>query len=93
MMRHFYRWLGKKIKEDHYDTLNKEPLAMTNQTRQIDQHGLNFNVYRASGGYVIDVRSYDQKTDRSKNSLHIVTEDMELGSEISKIIIVETLRS
>ena len=91
MMKGFYRWLDRKLKNQR---LEKASLSTRDdQPRPIDQYGLNFNVYRATGGYVIDVRQYDHKNDRNKNSLHIVTEDMDLGAEMSKIIIVETLRS
>lgn len=91
MMDRFYRWLDRKLKNQR---LEKGTLSTRDdQLRPIDQHGLSFNVYRATGGYVIELRQYDRKNDRSNNSLHIVTDEMELGAEISKIIIVETLRS
>lgn len=96
MMNGFYRWLDRKLNNQRLEkaslsTRDDQPRPIAQHG--LDQYGLNFNVYRASGGYVIELRQYDRKNDRNNNSLHIITDDMELGAELSKIIIVETLRS
>jgi hypothetical protein len=54
---------------------------------------MNFSVYRASGGTIIETRRYDRKRDTNDNSLHIITDDKDLGEEIGKIITFENLRS
>ena len=60
---------------------------------------MNFNIYRANGGYVIETRFNtidDHQTKKysseSEHSLHIITDDKDLGQEISKIITFEKLK-
>ena len=55
--------------------------------------GINFSVHRAHGGYVIEVTVYNRTTDRHNRSLHIITDDKDLGQEIGKIITYEGLRA
>jgi len=59
-----------------------------------DLHSQSFrlNVYGASGGTIIETTKYDRKSDENRHSLHVVTEDKDLGAELSKIITMEQLR-
>ena len=64
-------------------------------TREIDinTQGMNFKIYKASGGIIIETNMYDRRTDRHNNGLYIVTDDKDLGKEIGKIITMESLKS
>lgn len=97
-MKWFDRWFAKKCKqawenrEDAPETLtSSRPIAVREDS--INSNGMNFTVYRASGGHVIENRVYDRKTDRHNNSLHIITDDKDLGEELGKIITFESLRN
>ena len=59
-----------------------------------DFHSQSFrlSVYGASGGTIIETTKYDRKTDENRHSLHVVTDDKDLGEELSKIITMEQLR-
>jgi len=59
-----------------------------------DLHSQSFrlNIYGASGGTIIETTKYDRKNDENRHSLHVVTEDKDLGEELSKIITMEQLR-
>ena len=59
-----------------------------------DLHSQSFrlNIYGASGGTIIETTKYDRKSDENRHSLHIVTEDKDLGQELAKIITMEQLR-
>jgi hypothetical protein len=59
-----------------------------------DLHSQSFrlNIYGASGGTIIETTKYDRKNDENRHSLHVVTEDKDLGAELSKIITMEQLR-
>jgi len=96
------KWLKKVItnwvRED-WDNV-KEPMANLTSTGrvrptppEINSNGMNFTVYRANGGHIIEHRIYDKRTDRTTNGLHIITDDKDLGEEIGKIITYEQLRS
>jgi hypothetical protein len=53
---------------------------------------LRFTIYNASGGKIVEISHYDQKTDRHHTSLHIITSDENFGEELGKIAFVELLK-
>jgi len=59
---------------------------------EIQSQGFRLNVYGASGGTIIETTKYDRKSDEHRHSLHVVTDDKELGEELAKIITMESLR-
>ena len=54
--------------------------------------GMRFQLFRASGGYVIETRRYDQKNDQNYYNLYIVKEDEDVGHAMGKIITMESLK-
>lgn len=93
-MKVFYRWLARKLQRA---LENKNSVAMeaapSIHSRTMESTGMNFTVYRANGGHIIEHRVYDRKTDRNNSSLHIITDDKDLGEEIGKIITFESIRN
>lgn len=90
MFAFLQKWLESKNK----NRIRKaEVMPVVERSNSIESRGMNFTLYRANGGYIIEHRVYDNKTDRSNNSLHIITEEKNLGEEIAKIITYENLRS
>ena len=65
----------------------QEPAQLDQQERAI-----NFTVYVASGGRIVETRRYDRKTDRHSNGLYIITNEQDFGREIDKIITMEALK-
>jgi hypothetical protein len=61
---------------------------------QIDQpeRAIQFTVYNANGGRVVETRRYDRQKDRSSNGLYVITSNQDFGHEIDKIITMELLR-
>ena len=53
--------------------------------------GMNFTVYSATGGKVIQIRTYNANTDQSRSTLYVVTDKEDLGQELGQIITVESL--
>ena len=58
----------------------------------LNSQSFRLNIYGASGGTIIETTKYDRKSDENRHSLHIVTEDKDLGEELAKIITMEQLR-
>lgn len=58
----------------------------------LNAQSFRLSVYGASGGTIIETTKYDHKSDENRHSLHIVTEDKDLGEELAKIITMEQLR-
>jgi hypothetical protein len=59
---------------------------------ELQSNSFRLNIYGASGGTIIETAKYDRKSDENRHSLHVVTEDKDLGEELSKIITMEQLR-
>ena len=53
---------------------------------------LNFKVYSAIGGKVVEFRRYDRKSDRSDTTTYIITNDQDFGDRISKIATMEQIK-
>lgn len=96
-MKFFRKWFAKQCKqawEDSRELVDCDvPQKLVSAGRSIDTNGMNFTIYRANGGHVIETRQYDRKRDTNDHSLHIITDDKDLGQEIGKIITFERLRS
>jgi hypothetical protein len=80
-------WLNKDIDDENYI-----PQNVVVEEASLSSEGMRFQLYRASGGYVIETRYYDRKTDRNENKMYVITEDQDVGHAIGKIITMESLR-
>ena len=66
--------------------------ALISRGSQLDNRGMNFTIHMANGGYVLEYSSYNEKTDRHDNTLHIINSDTDLGQGIAHVITLEMLR-
>ena len=68
--------------------------AISRSEPSIDQpeRAVQFTVYNANGGRVVETRRYDRQKDRNQTGLYIITSDQDFGHEIDKIITMEALR-
>jgi hypothetical protein len=62
------------------------------QDDKLASDGMRLQIYKATGGFVIETRSYDRQRDRHLNSMHVITEDQDLGDALGKIVMMEALR-
>lgn len=93
-MKWVNKWLYKKLKKawsEEQDCPSPSTLSVERSSK-IESNGMNFTVYRANGGHIIEYRQYDRHKDRSDNKLHIITDDKDIGEELGKIITFESLR-
>ena len=94
-MSWFNKWIAKKIKqarEGEYELAKEaEIMPVQKSTRIESDRTMTLNVTKANGGWVIEHRQYDKRTDRNNNSVHIITDDKDLGDELGKIITFESL--
>jgi hypothetical protein len=66
--------------------------ALISRGSQLDSRGMNFTIHMANGGYVLEYSTYNDKTDRHDNTLHIIPSDQDMGQGIAHIITLEMLR-
>ena len=102
-MRKFINWATSddpaqeqdiKIYKSHVNRASKVNSGLTiGGPGGIDGHngGLNFTVYSATGGKVVQIRTYNIATDQSRSTLYIVSDKEDLGQELGHIITVESL--
>ena len=57
------------------------------------RHRMNFVVYRANGGVLVEINRYDERKDQHYCELHIVHPDENLGDALGKIVTFESLKS
>ena len=67
-------------------------ISVDSEGPNIQSQGFRLNVYTASGGTIVETTKYDRQKDDHRHSLHVVTDDKELGEELAKIITMESLR-
>jgi hypothetical protein len=79
------------LMDDSADQYNPG-IAIDSEGPNIQSQGFRLNVYSASGGTIIETTKYDRQKDDHRHSLHVVTDDKELGEELAKIITMESLR-
>jgi hypothetical protein len=80
-------WLMNDSDEADYASI-----SVDSDGPSLDSNSFRLKVYGASGGTIIETTKYDRKSDENRHSLHVVTEDKDLGEELSKIITMEQLR-
>lgn len=54
---------------------------------------LNFKVYSAVGGRIVEFRKYDRSRDRGEVQTYIITNDQDFGERIAKIATMESLKA
>lgn len=84
LKQRFRNWLNN----DDYE----QDIPKLVETDRLSSDGMRLQVYKASGGYVIETRSYDHKSDRHHCTMHVITDEEDLGNRIGKIIMMEALR-
>jgi hypothetical protein len=59
---------------------------------KLSSDGMRLQIYKASGGYVVETRGYDRKMDRNNYTMHVIKEEEDLGERLGKIVMMEALR-
>jgi hypothetical protein len=85
----------QKMREEQ--KYREAPMNMAGAQVSIDRGmssdaNLNFKMYKAVNGFVMEVRQYDKRTDRNVNELYLITDEQDLGEEIAKIITLESMK-
>lgn len=93
VMKWFKRWVsqrGNMLGADKVATIGSE--RGPSQEGSISGQNIQFRVFSAQGGRVIETQRYDSHRDRHMTGLYIVTNEQEFGKEIDKIITMESLK-
>jgi len=93
VFKRFLRWVmeddsNQPRPSKEYDVQTKVQSANGINDRN---NGMNFTVFSATGGKVIQFATYDPTRDRHQSNLYVVTDKEDLGEEIAQIITRESL--
>lgn len=53
---------------------------------------MNFRVYPATGGHIVEYSYYNERTDQNNQALHLIPSGLDLGTELAKIMTLEALK-
>ena len=87
-------WLRRKIR--HW--LNDEDIqlaraAVVERDRSApSQNGMNFCLYNAVGGHILESRTYNSKTDRTDGTLYMIHEDEDFAKQVAQAIMLEQMK-
>lgn len=89
-----WRWAsqGQEIEECHAKVPHNRLMASTDCDSVGDDPILNFKVFSAVGGKVVEFRRYDRQRDRNDSTTYIITNDQDFGERIAKIAMMENLK-
>lgn len=85
------KWLKRKIRNwlSEEVVLESSPIA----TKEHDwEEPMRFSLTKANGGYIINCRKFDRKTDRQEGNVYILTDDQDITQEVGKIVSMEMLK-
>ena len=74
------------------ENYSNQLISVDSEGPNIQSQGFRLNVYTASGGTIVETTKYDRQKDDHRHSLHVVTDEKDLGEELAKIITMESLR-
>jgi hypothetical protein len=102
MIQWFYRWLDNKIQNSRYEDNEAVPTPLrgaksrriqsVRDNEELSSEPITFKMYKASGGWAVEFRQYDNRNDRVDTSLYVINDEEELGKHISQIITMEALK-
>ena len=93
-MKWFKRKLAKWVNEYNNEPKPSRELVLSADSESVGSEPiLNFKVFPAVGGRVVEFRYYDRKIDRSHTTTYIITNDQDFGERISKIATLEVMKS
>jgi len=88
------RWLKRKLR----CWLNEEDIQMARlevverDRDRPSQNGMNFCLYNAVGGHILESRVYNQKTDRTDGTLYMIHEDEDFAKQVAQAIMLEQMK-
>jgi len=90
------KWLKRKLRnwvnDDDCNILVSASTRDEDCGPSLHSDGFRLQVYKASGGIVVETVAYDERKDRHLKGLHVITDDKDLGESLSKIITYENLK-
>jgi hypothetical protein len=88
-------WLKRKIRNwlDSDDDIKLARATVVERDRSAPaQNGMNFVLYKAVGGHILESRTYNQKTDRTDGTLYMIHDDEDFAKQVAQAIMLEQMK-
>jgi hypothetical protein len=94
------KWLKRKIRnwinEPYEDTVVASKGISLHARSEFDRPDtepvLNFRIYSAENGKVLEFNRYDRVKDKSQCTIYIIGKDEDIAEKVSKCVTLETMR-
>lgn len=95
------KWLRRKLQNFILENDSKEStaaggiLVANHSVGFLDKEAhepIQFSVYNAQGGKILETRTYDKRASRWNTSLHVIENNENFGDNIGKIVFMEMLK-
>jgi hypothetical protein len=88
LRRWILKWLSDDTNEKYGAVISTDCVTQSRPNRE----GLNFILYPAVGGHILECRYYDHKVDRNNSTLYMVHEDQDFADQVAKSIMIEMMK-
>jgi hypothetical protein len=66
--------------------------ASSDGSIHLNQSPMNFRIYPATGGHIVEYTYYNERKDSQDQALHLIPSELDLGTELAKIMTLEALK-
>jgi hypothetical protein len=91
MKRLLRRWLQRILYDDSESNKVSRPAGKVRQSSEAPQR-MNFTVYPADGGQVVEIETYDKRTNNFNLAVYIIKEEDDFAARIARIMTIEGLK-
>ena len=87
-------WLRKAVRNwlSHEEPMMPQRETIVSSRDTPRQDGLNFVLYRAVGGHILESRVYNSRTDRHDGTLYMIHEDEDFAKQVAQAIMLEQMK-
>ena len=89
LRRWLLKWLSRT--EEHNKVYSVIDNAVPGPSRP-SKDGLNFVLYPAVGGHILECRNYDRKTDSNNSTLYMIHDDQDFAQQVAQSIMLEMMK-
>lgn len=86
------KWLWAWQNRDVHNPKLAGAIPSALSSSHLSGHPMRFNMYRANGGMVVQVIQDSDRIEREQTNLYIFNDNDNIGEELNKIIIMESLK-
>jgi hypothetical protein len=88
------KWLKRKLRNwlNEEDIQLERGIVVERDRSAPSQNGMNFCLYTAVGGHILESRVYNPKTDRSDGTLYMIHEDQDFAKQVAQAIMLEQMK-